>query len=81
MDNIDNDTLLIIASKTNNTILQSQTLITRQDNKSKYLYFIKQGWVKILRSVTFVDCSEIDITVENYKILFRDPDPLQIKKK
>ena len=34
MDGLDNNTLLIIASKTNIQILQSNTLVCRQDNKS-----------------------------------------------
>lgn len=55
MDNVDNNTLLILASKTNITVLQSNTLVIRQDNKSKYLYFIKKGRVKILRNLEIID--------------------------
>mmetsp|Transcript_41499 Transcript_41499/g.30505 ORF Transcript_41499/g.30505 Transcript_41499/m.30505 type:complete len:165 (-) Transcript_41499:178-672(-) len=51
MDNIDNSTLLIIASKTNSQVLQSNTLIARQGSKSKYLYFIKKGRVKVMKNI------------------------------
>jgi CRP-like cAMP-binding protein len=80
MDGLDNNTLLIIASKTNITNLQSNTLVVRQDNKSKYLYFIKKGRVKILRNIEIVDNSNKEITVENYKILFKEPEEYHRKK-
>jgi CRP-like cAMP-binding protein len=51
LDNVDDNTLLILASKTNIQILQSNTLIVKQGNKSKYLYFIKKGRVKVLRTI------------------------------
>ena len=80
MDNLDNHTLLILASKTNTTILQTNTLVARQGNKSKYLYFIKKGRVKVLRNITIIDHSGKEITVENYKMLFKEPEPYHIKK-
>jgi CRP-like cAMP-binding protein len=80
MDGLDKNTLLILASKTNITILQSSTLVVRQDNKSKYLYFIKKGRVKILRSIEIIDNTGKEITVENYKCLFKEPEPFHRKK-
>ena len=73
-DSMDISTLLILASKTFITGLQSHTLIVRQDNKSKYIYFIRKGRVKIIRSIEVVDCSKVNITIENYQTLFREPD-------
>eukprot|EP00347_Sterkiella_histriomuscorum_P000850 403374282 len=80
MDGLDNNTLLIIASKTSTTTLQSNTLVVRQDNKSKYLYFIKKGRVKILRNIEIIDHSNKEITVENYKMLFKEPEEFHRKK-
>ena len=80
MDGLDNNTLLIIASKTHITNLQTNTLVVRQDNKSKHLYFIKKGRVKVLRNIEIVDYSNREITVENYKMLFKDPEDFHRKK-
>lgn len=80
MDSLDNNTLLILASKTNIQILQTNTLVVRQDNKSKYLYFIKKGRVKILRNIEVIDHSGKEINVENYKMLFKEPESFHKKK-
>lgn len=50
-DEIDPNVLLILASKTNLTVLQQDTLIIKQDKKSKYIYFIMKGRVKIIRQL------------------------------
>ena len=80
MNGLDNNTLIIIASKTRITNLQSNTLVARQDNKSKQLYFIRKGRVKVLRSISIIDHSNTEITVENYKILFKEPEEYHRKK-
>ena len=80
MDTLDNNSLMILASKTNVTQLQTNTLVVRQDNKSKYLYFVKKGRVTVLRNVEVVDHSGKEITVENYQILFKDPEFFHRKK-
>ncbi len=80
MDGLDNNTLLIIASKTNITNLQSNTLVVRQDNKSKQMYFIKKGRVKVLRNIEIIDHSNREITVENYKMLFKEPEDFHRRK-
>jgi CRP-like cAMP-binding protein len=66
MNHIDNNTLMILASKTNISKLQSNTLIVKQGNKSKYLYFIRKGRVRVLRNVEMIDHSGKEITIENY---------------
>lgn len=80
MDGLDNNTLLIIASKTNITNLQSNTLVVRQDNKSKQMYFIKKGRVKVLRNIEIIDHSNREVTVENYKMLFKEPEDFHRRK-
>lgn len=53
-DELDPNVLLILASKTNMSVLQANTLVIRQDKKSKYIYFIKKGRVRIMRNIAFL---------------------------
>jgi len=54
--------------------------VVRQENKSKHLYFIRKGRVKILRNIEIVDYSNREITVDNYKMLFKEPEEYHRKK-
>ena len=77
-DELDPNVLLILASKTNLSVLQANSLIIRQDKKSKYIYFISKGRVRILRNLPMLIVNE-DIDETNYTKLFRDPDEKQLK--
>lgn len=44
------------------------------------MYFIKKGRVKILRNIEVIDHSGKEITVENYKMLFKEPEIFHKKK-
>ena len=73
-DELDPNVLLILASKTNVSVLQSNTLIIRQDKKSKYIYFIKKGRVRIMRNIAFLKFPSNEVFDEsNYTKLFKDP--------
>ena len=76
-DELDPNVLLILASKTNLSVLQPNSLIIRQDKKSKYIYFISKGRVRILRNLPMLIFNE-DIDETNYTKLFRDPEEGQL---
>ena len=57
-EELDPNVLLILATKTNLSVLQPNSLITRQDKKSKYIYFIKAGRVRILRNLPMLIVDE-----------------------
>jgi CRP-like cAMP-binding protein len=68
-DELDPNVLLILASKTNILVIQSNTLIMRQDKKSKYIYFIEKGRVRIMRNLPLLVYNE-KIDEHNYTKLF-----------
>lgn len=53
-DELDPNVLLILASKTITKVVQTDTLITKQGKRSKYLYFIAKGRIKIMRTVNMI---------------------------
>lgn len=71
------DTFHILASKTTNLIVQANTLLVRQDKKSKYIYFIKRGKVTIIKNIPFLKIKE-KITEQNYMCLYKDPEKSQV---
>lgn len=54
LDSLENNKLLILASKTKTVVVQSSTLVVRQGSKSKYLYFIRKGRAKVLKNIEVV---------------------------
>ena len=74
-DYMETSTLLILASKTFVTLVQSNTLIFRQDNKVNSISFIKRGRCKVLRCLDFVDYEGYPIHRDNYQKLFQPPKP------
>lgn len=66
--------LNILASKALIIQLQTNTLISRQDKKSKYLYFVSRGRVKIIRELRMPIVHGL-ITEDNYSELYKDPEP------
>lgn len=79
-DELDQNTLLILASKTVMQVVQTDTLITKQGKKSKYLYFIAKGRVKIMRMLTMLKpYKQILDLPDGLTLLYKDPTEQQMQ--
>jgi CRP-like cAMP-binding protein len=79
-DELDPNVLLILASKTILNILQKDTLITKQNKKSKYIYFISTGRVKVVRMIPILKPKREYLEDQaKLPLLYKDPTEEQLK--